>query len=199
MIIKMKRYPVVPLLMLLTSLTACSVSTTSSRRNPRQSTSSFSTSQTSTLESSSSLTQTTSDTSSKSSSESTSPTSSLSTSNSNNTSATTSTQNSSSNTSTSTSEEPPEDDCDIISISLNKKEMDVIQGKRSDSLIVSYNLKDPSSEVDKSVEWSSSDPTIASIDEYGRVTGNKIGQTVVSATTVVGSRRASCVIYVDDK
>lgn len=107
------------------------------------------------------------------------------------------TSNTSGTSSSSSSEDIPPEDCPIISISLNKRELDVVKGNRSDSLTVNYNLVDPSdTSVDKDVNWSTSDSNIATVDQYGRVTGVNIGQTVVTATTVLGSRKASCVIYV---
>ena len=100
-----------------------------------------------------------------------------------------------SQTSSSTSEDIG-GDSNIVSISLDKRESDVLLGHRNDSLIVTFHLQDPSASYDNSVNWSSSNSSIASVDQYGRVTGNALGQTVVTATTVEGGRKASCVIYV---
>ena len=97
----------------------------------------------------------------------------------------------------SSSEEIPPEDCPIISISLNVRELDVVKGERSDSITVNYNLLDPSdTSVNKDVVWTSSNENIATIDQYGRVTGVSLGQTVITATTVLGYRKASCAIYV---
>lgn len=97
----------------------------------------------------------------------------------------------------SSSEEIPPEDCPIISISLNVRELDVVKGERSNSITVNYNLVDPSdTSVNKDVVWTSSNENIATIDQYGRVTGVNLGQTVISATTVLGYRKASCAIYV---
>ncbi len=97
----------------------------------------------------------------------------------------------------SSSEETPPEDCPIISISLNVRELDVVKGKRSNSITVNYNLVDPSdTSVNKDVVWTSSNENIATIDQYGRVTGVNLGQTVITATTVLGLRKASCAIYV---
>lgn len=97
----------------------------------------------------------------------------------------------------SSSEEIPPEDCPIISISLNVRELDVVKGERSNSITVNYNLVDPSdTSVNKDVVWTSSNENIATIDQYGRVTGVSLGQTVISATTVLGYRKASCAIYV---
>lgn len=97
----------------------------------------------------------------------------------------------------SSSEEIPPEDCPIISISLNVRELDVVKGERSSSITVNYNLVDPSdTSVNKDVVWTSSNENIATIDQYGRVTGVSLGQTVITATTVLGYRKASCAIYV---
>lgn len=97
----------------------------------------------------------------------------------------------------SSSEEIPPEDCPIISISLNVRELDVVKGERSSSITVNYNLLDPSdTSVNKDVVWTSSNENIATIDQYGRVTGVNLGQTVITATTVLGYRKASCAIYV---
>ena len=97
----------------------------------------------------------------------------------------------------SSSEEIPPEDCPIISISLNVRELDVVKGERSSSITVNYNLVDPSdTSVNKDVVWTSSNENIATIDQYGRVTGVNLGQTVITATTVLGYRKASCAIYV---
>ena len=111
-------------------------------------------------------------------------------------SQTTNTSSSTSQSTSSSTSETPVDDSNILSISLDKREMDVLLGHRNGSLIVNYVLKDPSASYDNSVTWSSSNESIASVDQYGRVTGNALGQTVVTATTVEGGRKASCVVYV---
>lgn len=107
------------------------------------------------------------------------------------------TSNTSGTSSSSSSEEIPPEDCPIISISLNVRELDVVKGERSSSITVNYNLVDPSdTSVNKDVVWTSSNENIATIDQYGRVTGVSLGQTVITATTVLGYRKASCAIYV---
>jgi len=98
----------------------------------------------------------------------------------------------------STSQTPPEDS-PITGISLSDRELDVVKGTTSKfSITVDFTYApgvDPE-EVDHSVIWSSSDENIATISAVGKVTGVKVGQTVVTCTTVVGSCSASCAIYV---
>lgn len=54
----------------------------------------------------------------------------------------------------------------------------------------------PSDLVGKEVEWSSSDPSIATVDEYGKVTALKAGQTVITAKVIENKETASCTITV---
>lgn len=95
---------------------------------------------------------------------------------------------------TSTSEEP--DTSRIDYITLDKKELELTVGQRASSLIVTFYTKIPDDDYNNEVIFTSEDETIATIDQYGRVTGQKIGKTIVKCTTVEGQRHASCVVYV---
>ena len=90
----------------------------------------------------------------------------------------------------------PEDEQSLIqSISLDRSELEVLVGQKSDSLIVNYNPTGLPLE-EREVIWSSSDISVASVDEYGRVTGHKVGDIVITCTTVKGHRTARCLVYV---
>lgn len=54
----------------------------------------------------------------------------------------------------------------------------------------------PSDLVGKEIEWSSSDPSVATVDEYGKVTALKAGQIVITAKVVENKETASCTITV---
>ncbi len=54
----------------------------------------------------------------------------------------------------------------------------------------------PSDLVGKEIEWNSSDPSVATVDEYGKVTALKAGQTVITAKVVENKETASCTITV---
>ena len=54
----------------------------------------------------------------------------------------------------------------------------------------------PSNASNKAVTWSSSDPSVATVDDEGNVTALAAGETTITVTTVDGSRTASCVVTV---
>ena len=56
----------------------------------------------------------------------------------------------------------------------------------------------PREEAARSVEWTSDDPSVATVDMNGVVsaTGNKIGSTVITATMTEGNKSAKCAINV---
>lgn len=56
----------------------------------------------------------------------------------------------------------------------------------------------PSDATNKAVTWSSSDPTIASVDENGVVTAQKAGTATITATTVDGGKAAVCTVTVQN-
>lgn len=88
-----------------------------------------------------------------------------------------------------------DDDCPIQSITLDPKEVAVQVGKKSDSIIVNFTPSTLDLDTKQGV-WTIADSSIATIDQYGRVTGVKKGKTVATFTTNVGARRANCAVYV---
>ena len=96
---------------------------------------------------------------------------------------------------TSAPEAIEDDDCPIQSISLNPKEITVQVGKRTDSITVDF-LPNTLDLDTKQGVWSVADTSIATIDEYGRVTGVSKGRTVATFITNVGARRANCSVVV---
>ncbi|WP_406542649.1 Ig-like domain-containing protein [Clostridium ljungdahlii] len=54
----------------------------------------------------------------------------------------------------------------------------------------------PDNAVNKKVDWSSSDPTVAKVDENGKVTALKAGTAAITATTEDGNKTAACDVTV---
>ena len=54
----------------------------------------------------------------------------------------------------------------------------------------------PDDATDKSVEWTSENPEIATVSDNGTITGKSYGRTVVTATTTDGGYTAKCVVRV---
>lgn len=79
----------------------------------------------------------------------------------------------------------------LSNITLNKNICTLIKGNTED-LIVSYEPEITTS--DKTVSWTSSQPTIASVNNTGKVTALSSGKTTITAT--VGSQTATCEVVV---
>ena len=77
------------------------------------------------------------------------------------------------------------------SSSLNKTSTVINKGE-NETLVVSYNPTDTSD--DKTVTWSSSDPSVATVDSNGKVTALKAGNTTITAT--VGTFSKECAVEV---
>ena len=80
---------------------------------------------------------------------------------------------------------------DVSGISLNKSELSLESGKYE---TLSYTLNPQ--DGNESVIWSSSNPEVASVDESGTVTANKIGSAVITVTTVTSGVQANCNVTV---
>lgn len=77
-------------------------------------------------------------------------------------------------------------------LQLNKKVLDIEVGK-SETLMATIL---PENVDNKKIEWSSSDKTIATVDENGLVTSVKEGTTTITATSDNGKLTASCTVNV---
>ncbi|MDE6553652.1 MAG: Ig-like domain-containing protein, partial [Muribaculaceae bacterium] len=76
-----------------------------------------------------------------------------------------------------------------IFLNTESAELKVGEEIRLDAYVV------PEEATDKTVTWSSEDYSIASVDEFGNVTAQSIGETVITASC--GSVSASCMIIVE--
>lgn len=54
----------------------------------------------------------------------------------------------------------------------------------------------PANATVKTVTWSSSDSTVASVDTNGKVTGEAAGSATITVTTVDGNKTDSCTVTV---
>lgn len=78
----------------------------------------------------------------------------------------------------------------LNAITLNKEKITLNKGD-TETLIVN----DPANFIeDKAITWTSSDPTIASVDASGKVTAKKTGESTITA--MVGSLKAECKVTV---
>lgn len=57
----------------------------------------------------------------------------------------------------------------------------------------------PVNTTNKIVTWTSSDETVATVDNAGKVTPKKIGSTIITVTSQDGKKKASCTVTVVDK
>jgi len=76
------------------------------------------------------------------------------------------------------------------------KEKEIVKQSQTVTLIATIK---PDNSTNKNVIWTSSEPTIAIVDENGVVTGKNVGMAIITATTTDGSNRtASCEIIVKE-
>lgn len=80
----------------------------------------------------------------------------------------------------------------VESVSLDANEVSLTVGETR--TLVATVL--PENATDKSVTWSSSDQTVATVDANGKVTAVKDGSATITVTTVDGSKTASCAVSV---
>lgn len=80
-------------------------------------------------------------------------------------------------------------------IALNKNELVLEKGK-TERLIASFT---PGGASDKGHTWSSSVPGVATVDETGMVTAVELGEAVITTTSLVGKKTATCRVTVVDK
>lgn len=83
---------------------------------------------------------------------------------------------------------------EVSSVVLDKKEITLNVGKRE---VLQYAVL-PKTAANKAVKWSSSDPSVASINN-GYVTALKSGTTTITITTLDGEKKAYCLVTVKDE
>ena len=80
----------------------------------------------------------------------------------------------------------------IISVNLDKKELSLAKGK-TEALVAKLNPEE--NDEDKTITWSSSDDTVATVDTEGNVTAVKVGTATIKATASNG-KYATCQVSV---
>lgn len=80
----------------------------------------------------------------------------------------------------------------VNGVSLNYNELELSVGDSED--LIAKVL--PTNATNKEVIWSTTDDEVASVDENGRVTALKVGETMVTVTTVDGGYKDYCIIKV---
>ena len=82
---------------------------------------------------------------------------------------------------------------DVTSISLNETEKTIEQGKTA----TIYATVSPSNATVKTIKWSSSNTSVATIDTNGKITAKSAGSTIITATSNNG-KTATCKIIVPE-
>ena len=96
-------------------------------------------------------------------------------------------------TCTVTVEELPPTTVDVTGVILDKAEMELFDDGETGTLVATVQ---PSNATNKTVTWTSSDPTVATVDGNGVVTPLKAGTTVITVTTTDGRFEATCTVTV---
>lgn len=86
-----------------------------------------------------------------------------------------------------------EPDIALESISLDKTAKVELGTTRT--LIPSFN---PSNATNKIVTWTSSDETVATVDNAGKITPKKLGSTIITVTSQDGKKKATCTVTVTE-
>lgn len=86
-----------------------------------------------------------------------------------------------------------EPDIALESISLPKTE--TVELGKTLTLIPTFN---PTSATNKIVTWSSSDETVATIDNNGKITPKKVGSTIITVVSQDGNKKATCTVTVTE-
>ena len=81
----------------------------------------------------------------------------------------------------------------VTGVTLNKEELSLLPGETS--TLVATVL--PENAADKSVTWTSSNTTVATVDATGKVTAKAVGTTTVTVTTTDSGETASCTVHVN--
>lgn len=82
----------------------------------------------------------------------------------------------------------------VTGVSLNISSVEILEEAR-ETLIATV---EPANATNQSVTWKTSDETIASVTQNGKVTGNNVGTALITVTTKDGGYTASCNVTIKD-
>ena len=83
----------------------------------------------------------------------------------------------------------------VTEVTLDARELYLIEDEKA-TLVATIAPEDA---TDRSVEWSSDKPEVASVDENGEVTAKAAGTATITVTTKDGGKTATCVVTVETK
>lgn len=83
----------------------------------------------------------------------------------------------------------------VSDVTLNKAELTLTEGE-SETLTATVK---PDNATDKTLSWSSSDATVASVDDNGKITALKAGTATITVKTKDGGKTAACAVSVKTK
>ena len=83
----------------------------------------------------------------------------------------------------------------VESVTLDKETLEMVEG---DEASIAATVA-PEEATDKTVKWTSSDETVATVDAEGKVTAVKAGTATITATTNDGGKTATCAVTVEAK
>ncbi len=82
----------------------------------------------------------------------------------------------------------------VTGVALDKEALSLMCGETA-TLVATVA---PGNATDKSVEWSSSNPAVATVDQNGLVTAVAVGEAVITVKTVDGGKTATCAVTVTE-
>lgn len=82
----------------------------------------------------------------------------------------------------------------VTGVSLNKTSLS-LTGGQTETLLA---IVDPTDATSQNLTWSSDNPTIATVDEYGKVAAISTGTAIITVTTKDGSFKSTCTVTVID-
>ncbi len=85
----------------------------------------------------------------------------------------------------------------VKGVSLNKSTLTMATGNANRQTLVA--TVRPTNATNKNVTWSSSNPSVATVDANGVVTGVAVGNATITVTTVDGGHTATCLVKVRQK